>query len=172
MYSSFQKRRRPLFAVILLIFLTGCTTASDWISGPVAHPDPAIAYPRQLDQIQIGVTTKEQVRNALGNPRGIVSSAGQDDTRESWSYVKANSSVHPIQYVPFVGLYVDSKKKYQTSFSISFSANGVVEGVSLREVQPYGEETSSPIIIDTTYETQPYGTYNPQTRHGEKPPPL
>ena len=153
-----------MFPLFLMILLTGCTTAGDWVSGSAAHRDPAIAYPKQLAQVQIGVTTKDEVRNLLGPPTDVRLSSDQTQASESWAYAKADPAIHPLQYIPGLGGFMLSKHQRQSSFSISFSSHGIVDGIVLRDVQPVGESGASKVESGTTAKPYPYGRNNPLAR--------
>ena len=157
-----------MLPIFLLILLTGCTTAGDWLSDSAARHDSAIAYPKKLEQIQIGVTTKDQVRNLLGNPTDIQLSSDHNQASESWGYAKGNPSIHPLQYVPGFGVFALSKQPRPSSFSISFSPEGIVDGIVLRDVQPFGNSGASREVSGTPSEVTPYGTNNPLT-HQPRP---
>ena len=153
-----------MFPLFLMILLAGCTTAGDWVSGSAAHRDPALAYPKQLDRVQIGVTTKDEVRNLLGPPTDVRLSPDQTQASESWAYAKADPAIHPMQYIPGLGGFMLSKHRRQASFSISFSSHGIVDGIVLGDVQPVGESGASKVERATTAEPYPYGRNNPLTR--------
>lgn len=151
--------------VFLLILLTGCTTTGDWLSGSAAKRDPAIIFPKKLEHIQIGLTTKDEVRNLLGNPTDIQLSSDHNQARESWAYAKVNPSIHPLQYIPGFGVFALSHQPRPSSFSISFSPKGIVDGIVLRDVQPFGNSGASRAVSGATADVSSYGMNNPLTRH-------
>ena len=150
-----------MLVIFLILLLTGCTVTGDRLSGSAFHRDPGIAYPTSLDHIHIGVTTKGDVRNLFGNPTDIQLSSDHSPARESWAYAKASPSIHPLQYVPGFGALALPKHHGTASFSISFSSDGVVEGIALREVQPYGEPGASLSAWKSPSVIHPYGRNNP-----------
>ena len=157
-----------LLVIFLILLLTGCTAAGDRLSGSALHRDPAISYPTSLDHIHIGVTTKDDVRNLFGNPTDIQLSSDHNQAHESWAYAKANPSIHPLQYVLGFGALSLSKQQHQSSFSISFSPDGIVDGIGLRDVQPFGEAGASLSTLGTTSHVLPYGINNPLTHHARQ----
>ncbi len=157
-----------MLVIFLILLLTGCTAAGDRLSGSALHRDPAIAYPTRLDHIHIGVTTKDEVRNFLGNPTDIQLSSDHNQAHESWAYAKANPSIHPLQYVLGFGALSLSKQQHQSSFSISFSPDGIVDGIGLRDVQPFGDAGASLSTLGTPSHVLPYGTNNPLTHHARQ----
>jgi len=154
-----------MLPVLLILLLSGCTTAGDWLSGSAAHSDSAFAYPPLLDQVQISATTKGDIQNLFGNPTDIQLSSDHQQPNESWSYSEANPSINPLQYVPGFGVLVFSKQEYQPSFSISFSPDGIVDGIGLMDVQPYGEQRAFATTLGRKSAVQSYGMNNPMTRH-------
>jgi len=150
-----------MLPVFLIILLTGCTTAGDWLSGSAAKRDSAIAYPKKLSKVQIGVTTKDEVRNLWGNPNDLQISSNNGTTHEAWGYASADPSVHPLQYVLGFGVFAIPRHSADPSFAISFSSEGVVEGMVLREVQPFGEFGVSKRVSEPHSSISPYGSKNP-----------
>ena len=157
-----------MLVIFFIVLLTGCTAAGDRLSGSALHRDPAITYPTSLDSIHIGGTTKDEVRSLFGNPTDIQLAPNHTQARESWAYARANPSTHPLQYVPGFGVFALSKHSRQSSFSVSFSSDGIVDGIGLRDVQPLGVAGASMSTIGTTYPVLSYGMNNPLTHHARQ----
>ena len=151
-----------LLAISFMLLSSGCTTAGDWLSGSAADREQAMPYPTQLEHVQIGVTTKDEIRNMLGNPTDIRLSSDHNQASESWA--NANPSINPLQYIPGFGAFAFSMKQPRSSFSISFSSDGVVDGITLRDVQPLGESWASGTGRGPMPKPYPYGKNNPLTR--------
>ncbi len=134
------------------------------MSGSTADREPAVAYPTELDRVHIGVTTKDEIRRMLGDPTDIRLSSDRDQGSESWAYANANPSINPFQYVPLAGVFAVPGQRHRSSFSISFSPDGVVDGITLRDVQPLGESWTPKAERRTTSGPDPYGRHNPLTR--------
>jgi len=156
-----------LVPIVLLLFLAGCSSVGDLLSGEQNSQHPGLVYPPQLESVFIGQTTKEEVRNLFGNPTDLQVSSDHDSAHESWAYAKANPAINPLQFVPGFGVLALSEGQGVYSFSMSFSASGVVEGVWLREVQPYGDGSATVATIQGTSSVQPYGRNNPLTHHSK-----
>lgn len=154
-----------LLVVCFGIFLTGCTTAGDWLSHPVAKGNSNTLYPMQLERVQIGVTTKDDVQHLLGAPTDIQLSSDHSQASEAWSYAQASPSINPLQYIPGFGILALSKQQHQASFSFSFTPDGVVDGIGLGEVQPYGEQRDLVPMAGKTATIQSYGGNNPLTHN-------
>lgn len=156
--------RSHLGVFILLWFLTGCTAFGDWVAG-ATHKSPGIAYPEQLETVQIGVTTKEDVRHLFGAPTDLQVSSVGGLTRESWAYASTHSKINPLQYVPGVGVLALSKKIPRHSFAISFSPEGTVEGIGIREFQSFDLDLSQKKLSGSPSGHMSYGMNNPLTHH-------
>lgn len=155
--------KRLSIGLVLPVLLAGCTGASQWLSGSSVSHNPSVGYPTELDAIQIGTTTKEEVQLKLGTPTDIQQSSGNGRGVESWAYAKSAFVVHPLRYVPGFGVLVQSHQHPRASFSISFSADGVVNGMVLREVQPMGDPGGARALLETP-KISLYGSQNPLTR--------
>jgi hypothetical protein len=157
---------RLLMACFVAIFV-GCSAAGNWLSGSATNSDPAM-FPIQLEGVQIGVTTKDDVQHLLGSPTDIQLSSDQHQASEAWSYAQANPSIHPLQYVPGFGKFAISKRQRQVSFAISFTSDGVVDGIGLRGVQPYGRQQVSATTSGKPSTIHFYGWNNPLTHHARQ----
>ena len=155
----------PILAIFVIVSSGGCSVAQDWLKGSAVHSDSVFSYPTSLDRVQIGATTKSDIQNLFGRPTDIQRSSDHQQPSESWSYSKVNHAIHPLQYVPGFGVFAFSKQKHQPSFSISFSSDGIVDGIGLREVLPYGEHRAVVSTLGRKSAVQFYGTKNPMTRH-------
>ena len=156
-----------ILAFVALVFFSGCTAAGDYIAGSSIKQDPAIQYPPALDHIIIGVTTQDEIRQFFGNPTDLQTSAANGRPRESWSYAVTEPPIHPLQYIPFAGALALPKPPKVESFSVSFSEQGVVEGISLWKVQPYNESGTYLLFTPPYQDIHPYGLNNPLARHGQ-----
>lgn len=159
-FLSLSKRSHRL-AIVFLWFLTGCTALGDWVAGSTSHQSPAIVYPEQLVTVQIGVTTQEDIRHLLGDPTDLEVSSADGVIRESWAYARTDPKINPLQYFLGFGVLALPKENSRDSFAISFSPEGIVEGIGLREVQSLDldlsrKKSSGPMS---------YGENNPLTHH-------
>ena len=152
----------PLLTVLLL---SGCVQASEFLSGPVIHDDPAIQYPTSLEPVQIGLTTQEEIQQRFGDPTDLQISSGDQSSHESWAYASADPVLQPYQYVPFFGALAFSRPQKPQSFSVNFSQDGFVEGLSWRTIQPFGKARYDLIKLNPGSQIPIYGTNNPMVRH-------
>ena len=153
-----------LLWVVLMVGLTSCTAVGDWLSGSVRDRHPTILYPNKLESVRIGATTKEEIRSLFGNPTDLQVSLENGTARESWAYADTKASLNPVQYIPGLGVLALLKEPDPSSFSISFSSDGVVDGIVVREVQPFGDPGALRIQTGPGAKVASYGTYNPLVR--------
>ncbi|MDA0739257.1 MAG: hypothetical protein O2999_08425 [Nitrospirae bacterium] len=127
------------------------------------HKSPGIAYPEQLETVQIGVTTKEDVRHLFGAPTDLQVSSAGGLTRESWAYASTHPKINPWQYFLGFGVLALSKEIPRDSFAISFSPEGTVEGIGIREFQSFDLDLSQKNISGNQPRHMSYGMNNPLT---------
>ena len=152
-------------AILLIFFLlTGCSSVGDWLSRP-SGPSSGLAYPAQFDHIIIGVTKQAEVRGIFGTPTDIQTSVKGGARRETWAYAHASPSINPFQYLPVFGVLALTPLQESQTFSVSFGSDGIVDGISVRDVQPYGSVASSTMGLVGGREVKPYGMNNPMVYH-------
>ena len=156
---------QPLFPLLTVLLLSGCVQASEFLSGPVTHDDPAIRYPISLEPIQIGLTTQEEIQQRFGQPTDLQISSKDQISHESWAYASADPVIQPYQYVPFFGALAFSRPQKPESFSVNFSQDGFVEGLSWRTIQPFGKARYDLIKLNPGSPIPIYGTKNPMVRN-------
>ena len=154
--------RVPL--VIIVLLLSGCVQASEFLSGPVIHDDPAFQFPSSLEPIHIGLTTQEEIQQRFGHPTDLQISSREQSSQESWAYASADPAIQPYQYVPFFGALAFSRPQKPPSFSVNFSQDGFVEGLSWRTIQPFGKARYDLIKLNPGSNIPIYGTKNPMVR--------
>ena len=153
----------PLLNLVLV--LSGCVQASEFLSGPVIHDDPAIQYPASLEPIQIGLTTQEEIQQRFGQPTDFQISSRDQRAQESWAYASADPVIQPYQYVPFLGALAFSQDQQPESFSVNYTQDGFVEGLSWRTIQPFGKAHYDLIKLTPGSHIPNYGTNNPMVRN-------
>ena len=153
----------PALLTILafLLGLSGCVESSQFFSGNALTDDPEITYPSSLESVQIGVTTQDEVRQLLGPPTDRQQTSRDGISQESWSYGKADPVIQPYQYVPLIGVLAFWGDSEPQSFSVNFSEDGIVEGISWRTVQAFGDEEYDLIRLTPGSDIPSYGTNNP-----------
>ena len=147
-------------AIILLSVLSGCVAASETLSGSNINNGMAL-HSLFWDDIQIGVTTKEEVRSFLGNPTDVQVSSEGNTTHESWAYVSGIDARQPFQYVLLLGALAIPAHSEQGPFAVSFSPEGIVDGFTVSQVHAQGHETYDFIPLDPTITVPMYGMKNP-----------
>ena len=147
-------------AIILLSALSGCVAASEKLSGLDQENSMSFhAFP--WNDIHIGVTTKEDVRSLLGNPTDVQVSSKDESTQESWSYVSTYAARQPFQYVLLLGALAISKHTARATFAVSFSQEGIVDGLTAPQIHAQGHESYDPYSFDSTTPIPTYGMNNP-----------
>ncbi len=78
----------------------------------------------KIGQIQKGVSTKDSIRSAFGDPEGVSYEANGD---EIWTYSYSRSSVTPATYVPVVGMFAGGATVKSSALVVTFDSRGVVK---------------------------------------------
>ncbi|MCI0558496.1 MAG: hypothetical protein MN733_08380 [Nitrososphaera sp.] len=133
----------PLFIVIIL--LTSGLTACSRHSGNIRATDRSM-----IDKIQIGTTTKDEVRRLMGDPSSIQrgsligaiqrghltgdpSSIQTDGSSETWTYRYTQTNIGAKAFIPFANLVGESPVDVNINLlMITFNAKGIVENVMSR----------------------------------------
>ncbi len=157
-----------LFLLVSLFLLCCCTAWSEKLSGPTKSQAVALHYPTQLVPIQIGRTTQQEVRQLFGNPIDIQVSSEGEVPNETWAYAKAQPPTNPAQFIPLAGYYALSDQNAAPSFSVSFSDDGMVQGLTLWDLHTYGGYPSRLYSKEDMLEEPLYGMNNPMIR--QSPP--
>ncbi|MFM0265577.1 outer membrane protein assembly factor BamE domain-containing protein [Paraburkholderia sediminicola] len=90
--------------------------------GCASYGNESISDQQKVSQIQVGKTTKGDVKNVLGMP-GNVSFADNGD--EIWTY--QHVSTNAAAYIPFVGLFKNGIN--EDNLTVRFSSRGIVKAV-------------------------------------------
>jgi hypothetical protein len=102
----------------------------------------------------------------LGEPRNIQVATSEGGSHESWAYPSSQEDFHPFQYVPGLGVLALSSEDPPASFAVSFNDVGIVQGITLREIQSFGSPFIAPYAELPSLEISPYGSNNPLVRQG------
>lgn len=151
--------------LLVLILVSGCVQASEFLSGRVTTEDGAIQYPATLEPIQLGVTTQEEIQHLFGNPTDRHITSQIDMSGESWAYAFADPAIQPLQYVPLLGVLALPRFPYPQSFSLNFTPKSTVEGLSWRTVQAFGDAHDNLIKLSPGSEMPMDATQNPLVRN-------
>lgn len=138
-----------IFRLFIIIFLSASSlTACSSYSGNIRAADPTI-----IDKIKIGKTTKEEVRNIMGEPSSIQrlnlkgsslldqeasllgassgsSGTGGDGISETWIYRYSETNIGAKMFIPFANLVGKSAVDIKSnSLMVQFNQKGIVENV-------------------------------------------
>ncbi len=93
-----------------------------------------------IDQIQMGKSTKNDVRRLLGEPNSVSRTSSQvanpaDPKQmltlvEWWSYIHASSQTDAATFIPLVGGLVGSTTHESTQFTAGFDQKGIVQHIT------------------------------------------
>ena len=147
-------------AIILLSSLSGCVTASETLSASGTTPDSSSPW----DDLHIGVTTQDEVRSLFGQPTDIQVSSVGDGTHEAWAYVSARAARQPFQYLPFFGSLATISPSDQRPLTVSFSEEGIVDGLTVSPFQVQGSDAYSRLSFHSESTQPTYGMKNPQAQ--------
>ena len=165
---------RLLSTCVILVSFSGCVEASKFFAGNALTDDPAVRIPDSLESVKLGVTTQEEVKQLLGTPTDRQQISENGVTKDSWSYGAADPVIQPYQYLPLIGVIAFLGDSEPQSFSVNFSEDGIVKGISWRTVQALGEEPYNLIRFPPGSDIPSYGTNNPMApnpRYFPEPPP-
>jgi outer membrane protein assembly factor BamE (lipoprotein component of BamABCDE complex) len=89
----------------------------------------------QLAQIQIGISTQDDVRKVLGEPMSVSRSTGSEGTPEIWVYPLSKYASDPNTGVPPIGVVgapISRGRRKTTEVQIRFDEMGIVRSVEER----------------------------------------
>ncbi|CAJ4332526.1 lipoprotein [Burkholderia pseudomallei] len=90
--------------------------------GCASYGNDAISDQQKVSSIQVGKTSKADVKNVLGTPGNV---AFADNGDEIWTYQHVSTSA--AAYIPFVGLFKNGI--HEDNLTIRFNSRGVVKAV-------------------------------------------
>jgi outer membrane protein assembly factor BamE (lipoprotein component of BamABCDE complex) len=104
------------------------------LSGCVGTGSPAVLGEEVTSLIMVGVSTKEEVYDLLGEPTASTHSFHQreEGTRllEVWNYNYAKVGITPDSYLPLFGPFLGSSSVLTGSVIVRFDMDGVVQHVA------------------------------------------
>ena len=146
---------RPVVIVLALsmVMTSACAQAQNF----------ARQQQTQLDQIEIGTTTREQVEAKFGKPLDVQVERGAEAGIQSWGYAYTQLARHPGRFLPFVGVFfvADVMDVESRAFAIDFSKEGAVAGITQRKLSRY---TIEPVWPGSDEEVPVYGYRNLNAR--------
>ena len=114
-----------VFSIFVLFLIASCTGGY-------------LITEEQLDQIKIGSSTQEDVRNTLGEPTSIskpADSVNTSNTSERWVYPLSKYASDPNTGVPPIGVVgapISRGRRKTTEVEISFNEKGIVNSIKER----------------------------------------
>lgn len=119
-------------SLLVCLFLTafGCATSGN----------PAVGSEALVNQIKLGETTKEEMRRLFGQPTVMSRHSGTPFPEvtgwsasslsfEAWNYTYASTEVHPVTFIPFVGLFAGSATSTMSQITLTFDDQGIVRHI-------------------------------------------
>lgn len=82
--------------------------------------------------VKIGASTKQEVRNVLGEPRAASASTVSGTSLETWTYAFAKYPGDPYTSVPPIGITsapISRAHRKTTEIAVSFDKNGIVSRI-------------------------------------------
>jgi outer membrane protein assembly factor BamE (lipoprotein component of BamABCDE complex) len=118
---------RLIFAGMLAGAVMGCN--------PTEFGQKQISDPSKVNQIQKGVSTKESIKAAFGDPTGTAYEANGD---EVWNYFYSSHSINPANLIPVVDIVHHVDPSQTASLSVTFDGRGFVKAYSINN-QSFGQ---------------------------------
>ena len=120
------------------------------VSGCMSSGNPSVRDEAVTGQIQIGVTTKEEVRKLIGRPNSVSKGSGNltaasglpatpyaplalKSNYEVWSYTHISIKTNAATFIPIVGLFAGGATSSVSSLTVYFDDKGVVQFVQSRQ---------------------------------------
>jgi hypothetical protein len=102
------------------------------LSGCVSVGNSRVASDQIMADIHVGETTRDQVKNLLGEPDSQISVDIGGSTREWWSYTYASAVINPIEYLLLYGLFFNGIGMFDTRYDVGvfFDHHEVVRSLS------------------------------------------
>lgn len=116
--------------LIALLSLAGC-----YSSGNVNIKNQEL-----VAQVQMGKSTKDDVRRLFGEPNSVTRSSSQvsspvDSTKmitlvEFWSYIHAKAQTDAKSFIPFVGWFLGGSTHESNTLTMGYDSKGVVQHIT------------------------------------------
>lgn len=90
----------------------------------------------QIAQLRIGVSTKEDVRTVLGEPKTISSFSDSGIHSETWVYTFARYASDPQTGIPPIGVTpapISRARRKTTEIEVSFNENDIVSSIRTKD---------------------------------------
>tara|TARA_B100000768_G_C11057268_1_gene280907 strand:+ start:97 stop:498 length:402 start_codon:yes stop_codon:yes gene_type:complete len=119
---NYKAIKYVLICVISFTFL-GCATAGN--DSLRLESEASIN-----NKIQIGVTTKAEIKSLFGSP---MTTSYTDGGSEIWKYELSKMSADPTSYIPVVGLLAGSSSGVKKELVLLFNENDTVRKFNMSE---------------------------------------
>ena len=110
------------------------------LAGCYSSGNASIKNQELIAQVQMGKSTKEDVRRLFGEPDSVtrtssqVASAGNPSQMvmivEWWSYTHASAQTDAKSFIPFVGWFLGGSTYESDYFQVGYDTKGVVQHVT------------------------------------------
>jgi len=107
-----------LIGVVCIV--AGCTSTMG---------NTSLSDPGKVDQIKVGVTSKTDVVQLLGQPYTTTSVNTTNGTEEIWFYMYGQGHVSGASLIPVIGPFVGTTTSSSTTVQITFDSVGIVKTV-------------------------------------------
>ena len=116
--------KKILPVILISLFLSGCAT--------VGTKD--ITNDEIVSQIEVGKSTKAEIRTLLGEPSNkVFTSQFPGEKVEEWIYVYVRSTIRPATFIPIVGIFAGGSDTEHNTLTIRFTKEGIVKDFSVSE---------------------------------------
>lgn len=102
------------FIVLVVLLLAGCATVGN----------KQITNDELVSKIKIGITTKAEVKQTLGEPTKVTFT---DNNEEIWDYIYARSQMRAASLIPVVGIFAGGADINNQTLTIRFNKDGLVK---------------------------------------------
>ena len=102
------------------------------LSACVSIGNSDLANDQTMMNIKVGETSRQQVRDLLGEPDNQLMTEVRGSTREWWSYSYSTAVINPMDYIFLYGLWFNGIGLYDTRYDVEvfFDHRGVVSSLS------------------------------------------
>ncbi len=118
--------KKKYLKIILILTIASSLTACSTHSGNIRATDQTVT-----DKIKIGKTTKDDVRNLLGETQNVLSEGTGKDV---WIYQYSQTDLKAKAFIPFLNLVGEAPDQTTLStLTIMYTQDGIVENVINRK---------------------------------------
>jgi len=107
---------RVLICLVVVSFLLGCAT----------YGNKNIKDDELISKIQPDITTKEEVKQLIGDPWKV---SFTESGEETWDYMLTKSQARASSFIPIVGIFAGGVDTQTYTLTIRIGKDGIVKGV-------------------------------------------